>query len=450
MGTSFKSILVLATDLREEQVTSRELVDEALARIGDANGEGKAAFTVVYAEAARAQADAIDEMRANGIELTPLAGLPVSIKDLFDVAGETTTAGSRVLQDAPPAEHDAPVVARLRAAGAVIVGKTNMTEFAFAAVGTNAIYGTPHNPYDRATGRIPGGSSSGAAISVTDGMAVAGIGSDTGGSIRIPAALCGLVGFKPTAHRVPTAGAVPLSTTLDSIGPLAQSVTDCALLDAALAGGEYTVPVALQLERLRFAVATNFMLDDVDEKVAKDFERAIDRISRAGAHVRSFRVDAFDMMPEMLAKGGFSGPQAAFWHGPLIEKHRDLYDHRILSRILSGGEQLASEYVRLIGQRRRYVAAYEEQLDGYDALLCPTVPIIAPPITEVEDDAAWARVNNLLLRNPRAINFLDGCALSLPIGDSGTGPVGLMVCGEWNEDARLLRIGRAIEETLAQ
>jgi len=445
-----KTILELATELREEQVTSRALVDEALARIGDPNGEGKAAFTVVYAEAARAQADAIDEMRANGIELTPLAGLPISIKDLFDVAGETTTAGSRALQDAPPAEHDAPVVARLRAAGAVIVGKTNMTEFAFAAVGTNATYGTPRNPFDRATGRIPGGSSSGAAISVTDGMAVAGIGSDTGGSIRIPAALCGLVGFKPTAHRVPTAGAVPLSTTLDSIGPLAQSVTDCVLLDAALTGGEYTVPGPLQIARLRFAVPTNFMLDDVEEKVAKDFERATDRISHAGAHIQSFRVDAFDMMPEMLAKGGFSGPQAAFWHGPLIEKHRDLYDRRILSRILSGGEQLASDYVRLIGQRRRYIAAYEEQLDGYDALLCPTVPITAPPIAEVEDDTAWARVNNLLLRNPRAINFLDGCALSLPIGDPGTAPVGLMVCGQWNEDARLLRISRAIEETLAQ
>ncbi len=443
-----KSLLELATDLREEAVTSRALVEEALTRIAAPSGEGKAAFTRVYADAALAQADAIDELRANGVELTPLAGLPISIKDLFDVAGEPTTAGSRVLQDAPPAEHDAPVVARLRAAGAVIVGKTNMTEFAFAAVGTNATYGTPRNPYDRKTGRVPGGSSSGAAVSVTDGMAVAGIGSDTGGSIRIPSALCGLVGFKPTAHRVSTAGAVPLSTTLDSIGPLAGSVIDCALIDAALTGGAYHVPDAVPVERLRLAVATNFMLDDLDEAVAHALERAVQKLSKAGAHLSSLHVEAFEMMPDMLAKGGFSGPEAAFWHGPLIEKHRELYDHRILSRILSGGEQLASEYVRLLGQRRRYIAQYARELDGYDALLCPTVPITAPAIAETEDDAAWTRFNNLLLRNPRAINFLDGCALSLPIHDFGAAPVGLMVVGQRDEDARLLRIGRAIEETL--
>jgi aspartyl-tRNA(Asn)/glutamyl-tRNA(Gln) amidotransferase subunit A len=445
-----KTILELATDLREEAVTSRALVEDALKRIAEPSGEGKTTFTRVYADAALAQADAVDELRANGVELTPIAGLPISIKDLFDVAGETTTAGSRVLQDAPPAEHDAPVVARLRAAGAVIVGKTNMSEFAFAAVGTNATYGTPRNPYDRATGRIPGGSSSGAAVSVTDGMAVAGIGSDTGGSIRIPSALCGLTGFKPTACRVSTAGAVPLSTTLDSIGPLAQNVTDCALLDAALSGGEYAVPEPLPIRRLRFAVPTNFMLDDIDVEVARAFERAVERLTRAGAYVASMRVEAFEMLPDMLANGGFSGPQAAFWHGPLIEKHRGLYDHRILARILSGGEQLASEYVRLTGQRKRYLARYAQELEGYDALVCPTLPIVALPIAEVANDETWVRTNNLLLRNPRAINFLDGCALSIPIHEPGGAPVGLMICGQRNEDARLLRIGRAVETSLAQ
>lgn len=444
-----KTILELATELREEQVTSRELVEAALARIADPAGEGKAAFTAVYAEAARVQADAIDQLRDNGVALTPLAGLPVSIKDLFDVAGETTTAGSRVLQDAPPAEHDAPVVARLRAAGAVIVGKTNMTEFAFAAVGTNETYGTPRNPWDRATGRIPGGSSSGAAVSVADGMAAVAIGSDTGGSIRIPSALCGLTGFKPTAHRIPTAGAVPLSTTLDSIGPLAASVTCCALLDAALSGGDYLVAEAPPIERLRFAVPSNFMLEDLDAEVARAFERALDRLTAAGAHVSSIYVEAFDMLPELLAKGGFSGPEAAFYHGPLIEKHRELYDHRILARILSGGEQLASEYVRLIGQRRAYIAGYARELEGFDALLCPTVPIVAPPIASVASDEAWTRTNNLLLRNPRAINFLDGCALSIPIHDPGAAPVGLMIAGQRDEDARLLRLGRAVESALA-
>jgi aspartyl-tRNA(Asn)/glutamyl-tRNA(Gln) amidotransferase subunit A len=389
-------------------------------------------------------------MRANGIELSPLAGIPVSIKDLFDVAGEPTLAGSRALRDALPAEHDAPVVARLRAAGAVIVGKTNMTEFAFAAIGDNKTYGTPRNPWDRKTGRIPGGSSSGAAVSVTDGMAVAAIGSDTGGSIRIPSALCGLVGFKPTAHRVPTQGAIPLSTTLDSIGPLARSVACCALLDAALSGGDYVIPQPFAIERLRFAVPVNFMVEELDEVVAHAFERAIEHLERRGAHVERLHVSAFDMMPAMLAKGGFSGPESFWWHAPLIAKHRDLYDHRILSRILPGGEQRASEYVELIQQRGRYLARYASDLDGYDTLLCPTVPIVASPVAEVEnDDAEWGRVNALLLRNPRAINFLDGCALSLPIGEPGSAPAGLMVVGQRDTDARLLRIGRTLEAALA-
>jgi aspartyl-tRNA(Asn)/glutamyl-tRNA(Gln) amidotransferase subunit A len=428
--------------------SSREQVEEALARIADPAGEGKATFTKVYADSARAEADSVDRLRASGVELPLLAGMPVSIKDLFDVAAETTLAGSQALRDAPPAKRDAPVVARLRAAGAVIVGKTNMSEFAFSAVGNNQTYGTPRNPYDRTTGRIPGGSSSGAAVGVTDGMATIGIGSDTGGSIRIPSALCGLVGFKPTAHRVPTEGAVPLSTTLDSIGPLARSVADCALVDAVLSASTYVEPRPFVLGRLHLAVPTNLMLDGLDERVTHAFERAIERLERRGGHVERIHVAAFDLMPAMLEKGGFSGPQSYWWHAPLIEKHRDLYDRRILARILPGWDQRASEYVELIAQRRRYIGRYAEDLDGYDALLCPTVPIVAPPIAAVEDDADWARINALLLRNPRAVNFLDGCALTLPIHEPGTAPVGLMIAGQRDADAHLLRIGRTLEEEL--
>lgn len=437
------TILELAADLREGRTSSSALVEAALDRIG--GGEGSRTFTVVYAESARAQADAIDRLRASGVDLSPLAGLPISIKDLFDVAGETTRAGSRVLADRPPAKSDAPVVAALRAAGAVVIGKTNMTEFAFGAVGINDTFGTPRNPYDRATGRVPGGSSSGAAVSVTDEMAVAAVGTDTGGSVRIPSALCGLTGFKPTASRVSTEGAVPLSTTLDSVGPLARSVTCCALVDAALSGGRYAVPRPLAVEHLRFLVPTNYVLDGLDEQVTHAFERALERLELAGARIDRKPVRAFELIPPLLNAGGFSGAESAWWHAPLIEKHRELYDPRILTRILAGTELRAADYVELLVRRREYQDAYAAELDGYDAALWPTVPIVAPPIAAVSAMDDYMRVNGELLRNPRVVNLLDGCALSLPVGAPGAPPVGLMVAGQRNADERLLRIGRTLE-----
>src|SRR6476661_5295344 len=232
-------ILQLAADLAAGRTSSRKLTDEAIARIEDPKGEGSRAFMKVYKQQAIAAADASDAQRKAGLVPGPLAGIPVSIKNLCNVAGETTLAGSKALDDAPPAKADAPVVARLRAAGAVIVGSTNMSEFAFSGVGINPHYGTPGNPWDRK--RIPGGSSSGAAVSAADGQCVVAIGTDTGGSVRIPSALCGLVGFKPTQKRVPLDGAFPLSTTLDSIGPLANSVACCAITDAIMAGEEPVV-----------------------------------------------------------------------------------------------------------------------------------------------------------------------------------------------------------------
>jgi aspartyl-tRNA(Asn)/glutamyl-tRNA(Gln) amidotransferase subunit A len=438
------TILGLGEDLREGRTSSSALVEAALEKTE--LGEGPSTFTVVYAESARAQADAIDRLRASGVDLSPLAGLPISIKDLFDVAGETTRAGSRVLAEAPPAEHDARIVALLRSAGAVIIGKTNMTEFAFGAVGVNETFGTPRNPYDRSTGRVPGGSSSGAAISVTDGMAVAAVGTDTGGSIRIPSALCGLTGFKPTAARVSTEGAFPLSTTLDSVGPLAHSVTCCALLDAALGDRPYHVPQPLAIDRMRFLVPENFVLEGLDEHVAHAFERALERITMAGARIDRKPLTALDRVPTLLVNGGFAGAESAWTHRPLVASYRELYDPRILTRILAGGDAHASDYLDLLAGRREFQRAYAAELDGYDAALWPTVPIVAPPIAAVAVQADYMRVNDQLLRNPRIVNLLDGCALSLPVGEPGSPPVGLMVAGEWNTDERLLRIGRTLED----
>src|SRR5258706_15013802 len=232
--SSKPTVLDLAAAWRAGHTSSRDLVEMALARIADPDGEGPRTFVKVYADTARAAADAQDRLRRAGYVASPLAGLPVSVKDLFDIAGERSLAGSKALDDLPPAQHDAPIVARLRAAGAVLIGRTNMTEFAFSGVGINPHYGTPGNPADRRL--IPGGSSSGAAVSVGDGQAVVAIGTDTGGSVRIPAAFCGITGFKPTQYRILRDGAVPLSTTLDSIGPLANSIACCAIADAIMAG----------------------------------------------------------------------------------------------------------------------------------------------------------------------------------------------------------------------
>jgi aspartyl-tRNA(Asn)/glutamyl-tRNA(Gln) amidotransferase subunit A len=266
------TVLSLAEDLAAGRTSSRALIEAALARIADPAGEGARSFVKVYTESARAAADAQDALRKAGYVASPLAGLPVSIKDLFDVAGEVTLAGSKALDDRPPAARDAPVVARLRASGAILIGRTNMTEFAFSGVGINPHYGTPGNPYDRRL--IPGGSSSGAAVSVGDAQAIVAIGSDTGGSVRIPAALCGLVGLKPTQNRIPRDGAIPLSTTLDSIGPLANSVACCAIADAIMAGEPPEAPPPVAALGLRLGVPQSYVLDGIAPEVGRAFAAA--------------------------------------------------------------------------------------------------------------------------------------------------------------------------------
>src|SRR5215813_12058388 len=289
--SSTTSVLETAADLANGRASSCDLIEAALAQIVDPTGEGAHTFVKIYGDNARAAANAQDRLRRAGYIASPLAGLPISIKDLFDVSGERTLAGSKALDDSPPAAGDAPVVTRLKAAGAVLVGRTNMTEFAFSGVGINPHYGTPGNPHDRS--RIPGGSSSGAGVSVPDGMAAVAIGTDTGGSVRIPAAFCGLVGFKPTQARVPRDGASPLSSSLDSIGPLARSTEDCAIVDAIMAGEEPVIPEAIPVEGLRLAVPQTIMLDALEPAVAAAFERACAVLGRAGARLLDVK------MPEL-------------------------------------------------------------------------------------------------------------------------------------------------------
>jgi aspartyl-tRNA(Asn)/glutamyl-tRNA(Gln) amidotransferase subunit A len=435
-------ILQLAADLAAGRTSSRKLTDEALARIEDSKGEGSRAFMKVYRQQAIAAADASDAQRKAGLVPGPLAGIPISIKNLCDVAGETTLAGSRALDDAPAAKADAPVVARLRAAGAVIVGSTNMSEFAFSGVGFNPHYGTPGNPADRK--RVPGGSSSGAAVSVGDRMAVAALGTDTGGSVRIPAAVCGITGFKPTARRVPIDGVVPLSTSLDSIGPLANSVECCAIVDAVFAAEQIAIPDATPLAGLRFGIPKQFVMDELDATVAKAFDRACKALSAKGVRVEPVDLPQLLELPAINAKGGFAASEAFTWHQKLLARRGKDYDPIIYPRILRGREMSAADYIDLLATRADLAKRVAAVTSNYDAIVMPTCAIVAPTLDEVSTPDGFTRKNMLLLRNTTVGNFLDRCAISLPCHAAGELPVGFMLMGEAMADKRVLAMARSV------
>ncbi|GAB2889349.1 amidase [Paralcaligenes ginsengisoli] len=445
------TLLALQNTLAEGKTSSVELTEAALARIADPQGEGNRAFTKTYRAQALASAQASDVLRAAGLTRSPVDGLPISVKDLFDVAGDITQAGSVVLKDSAPAAKNATIVQRLIDAGAVIVGRTNMSEFAFSGLGLNPHYGSPSSPWDRVTGRISGGSSSGAAVSVADQMSVAAIGTDTGGSVRIPSAFCGLAGFKPTAARVPTQGALPLSWTLDSIGPLAASVSCCAILDAIMAGQAYNAPVAPVLRQLRFAVPSTLALDGADEHVSAAFQKALDTIESHGGRIERIDLPEFEQLAYINRNGGFTCSEAWAWHQKLLADREAGYDPRVSSRILRGKNMSAADYIELLQIRPEWIAAVERRIQPFDALLMPTVPVIAPSIKELQgSDDAYFAANGLILRNPTFINFLNGCALSIPCHAPGTAPVGLMIAGAANRDRHILDVGLALEGLLAQ
>jgi aspartyl-tRNA(Asn)/glutamyl-tRNA(Gln) amidotransferase subunit A len=444
------TIRQLRAQLDRGEITSRALTETVLARIADPNGEGSRTFTAVFATEARAAADAADTQRRAGFVASPLAGIPISIKDLFDVAGTTTHAGSTILHGHPPAARDAVIVERLRRAGAVIVGKTNMTEFAYTGLGINPHFDTPRNPYDRAAARIPGGSSSGAAVSVGDEMAAAAIGTDTGGSVRIPAALCGLTGFKPTARGVPLAGTYPLSMSLDSIGPLAACVQDCAIVDAILAGDEEPSYEPPPVARLRFLAPTNYVREELDPPVAAAFERALNALRAAGATIEEAPLAPLDAVPALQSNGGLPAAEAYWWHRRYLDTEGSRYDPHVYRRIMRGQALTAADYVDLIVGRRDLIARMLRATEGYDGLLVPTVAIVAPRIADLADDDVYGRTNLLVLRNTSVVNVIDGCALSLPIQGPGEAPVGLMLVGGGGADAPVLRAGFALERALAR
>ncbi len=432
--------------LADGSANAASLLASCVERICNPGGEGARVFPHGVSMAARKQAHTSDMLREHGIA-GPLAGVPISIKDLFDVQGDVTRAGARVLPK-QPAVADAAAIARLRAAGAVFVGRTNMTEFAYSGIGINPHYGTPRNPFDRAGERIPGGSSSGAAVSVTDGMAMAAIGSDTGGSCRIPAALCGIVGFKPTASRIPLDGAVPLSSSYDSVGCLANTVACCADIDAVMAG-EDTPPLApVPLAGMRLAVPSGLVFEGVSDEVAESFSRALRQLSAAGARLQDVHFESWDQLAEIGANGGLVAAEASAWHADLLAEHAAAYDRRVLSRIRLADAQRASDYLRMLTRRAALCRQADAELAGFDAVVLPTVPIVAPRIADLDDDETFYRINRLLLRNPAIANMLDLCALSVPCHRRGEAPVGLMLFGRHLTDRRLLAIGMGVEAAL--
>ena len=445
-----RPIADIAKDLQEGAVTSRGLVEDALAKIEDPAGEGSRTFIRVFRDAAVAAADASDRLRAVGMVPSPLAGIPVSIKDLCDVAGVTTYAGSRTRQNAPPATRDAPVVARLRAAGAVIVGTTNLTEFAVGGLGLNPHFGDCRNPYDRKTGRVPGGSSAGAAVSVTDGMAAMGLGTDTAGSVRIPASMCGLVGFKPTKSRVPTDGVFPLSTTLDSVGPLAPTVACCALTDAIFANEAPLVPENIPLDGLRFGIPDTLVIDDLEPAVQAAFDGALSKLSAAGARIEIF---AFPELAELGAVGRNRFPamvEGYSIHRERLETMIEMMDPRISERLLGGVKLSGPDYYEILEFRRGFMERAAAITSRFDALVMPTLAITAPPIADFKgSDERLRDPHVIIIRNTCVANLLDRCALTIPCHEQGTAPVGFTLMGENMADKRILAIGRSVEKLLS-
>ncbi|WP_262271226.1 amidase [Microvirga yunnanensis] len=427
--------------------TIRDKLETILARLAGRAADERV-FLRVYADQARVAADAADARRRIGLSLGPLDGAIVSIKDLFDVAGETTLAGSIALRDAPPAARDAAIVRRLRQAGAVILGRTNMVEFAFSGLGLNPHYGTPGNAADPL--RIPGGSSSGAGVSVAEGTSEIAIGTDIGGSVRIPAALNGVVGFKPTAHRVPLDGTLPLSPSLDSIGPLARTVQDCAFADAVMAGEEPRVLTPHPLAGLRIGVPRGRLFSQSEPAVDQAFEASLTVLSRAGARIADHGIeDLLDAMADTTVAASIASIEASEVHADWLDAKAAEMDPRVRWWIARSGTVPAPVYIRMLRRRRALAAAMDARLSPVDLLALPATAIAAPLTAPLEaDDKLYNRTDALILRNTMFGNQFDLTAISVPLPRTER-PVGLMLVARHGQDQRLLDIAASVEAALA-
>ena len=441
----------LAAQLAIGSLRARALVEDCLAAIDSPDGEGRSSFIETYHERARAEADAVDHARQQGWSLPAFAGIPLSVKDLFDESGSVTRSGSKVLNDAAPASSDATVLARLKAAGFIVIGRTNMTEFAFSGLGTNTHYGDPRCPFerdinDRSKGRVAGGSSSGSAVSISDGMAPATIGSDTGGSTRTPAAFCGIVGLKPTTTRMPSQGIFPLSRSFDAAGPMANSVSCCAILDSLMAGGNGDENPPFAVKGLRLALPKGYLFEDLDPHVANSFAAAIDRLSTAGANIVDISLAEIEAMRPSNNTKSIVAAEAYQIHKVRLEAGMGKdYDPFIAFRLQGGKNILASEYIEMVETRKAVWQSVQAAVRGYDALALPTSPILPPALSSLTDTKSKTVESARSLRNTAISNYLDRPTITIPCHTAGSGPVGLSLIGSRQHDHKLLAIAGAVE-----
>jgi aspartyl-tRNA(Asn)/glutamyl-tRNA(Gln) amidotransferase subunit A len=444
------SVVQLAALLASGAITPEAVTAQTFAAIGDC--DDPAVFTVLTperaAQEARASATRFREGRARG----PLDGVPVAWKDLFDIAGMPTTAGSRVLSNATPARSDAPVVARLRDAGMVCIGRVNMTEFAYSGIGLNPHFGTPRNAHGADAPRVPGGSSSGSAVAVAKGLVPVSIGSDTGGSVRIPAAFNGIIGYKSSGGRYPTDGAFPLSRTLDTVGVLARSVADATLVDAGLRGEIVTAATPRSLAGLRVIVPTNIVFGDIQPAVAGNFEAAIGRLAAAGAIVQHTHLPVFDSVMALITRhGAIAAAEAYVLHKARIEgPEAAALDRRVLARLRLGAGVTMPDYVTLMQERQRLIREATALFTDGAVVAFPTIVHTAPRIADLEaDDELFGRINSRTLRNTMLGNFLDWCGISFPNGTDEDGlPTALQLSGAPGADDALLSLGLAAESVI--
>jgi len=439
----------LVADLEQGRTSSRELVEKALANINDMIPSGGPVFLKVDVEQALKSADEIDSLRKAGRAPSRFAGIVFSAKDLFDIEGQVTTAGSVVLKDEAPAKHDCTAIARLKKQGFICLGRTNMTEFAYSGVGLNPHYGTPKSIWDRETGRIPGGSSAGAAVSVADGTCAMAIGTDTGGSCRVPAAFNALVGYKASLGRVPTDGVFPLAKSFDSVGPLAKTVQCCATSDAIMAGDWDGIIAERPLQGIRLGVPQSLVLDDVDDDVAMVFGTALTRLACNGAEIVDIEFKQLEQLPAINASGGIGAFEAYKVHADLLARAGEKYDQRVRKRVLAGAYITDADIEGLNLKRNEMIKQADSLMSDIDVFIMPTCPQIPAAISDLDSDDDYGRINLLALRNTFVGNFLNRCAISVPANEAGEAPVGLMLMACLGADKHLFSVARAVEKIVS-
>jgi aspartyl-tRNA(Asn)/glutamyl-tRNA(Gln) amidotransferase subunit A len=441
----------LSRALRSGQTSARQLVDAALERAH----QSKSVFTSINPGLVHL-ADTIDQTGRKSQTLTPLAGIPIALKDLFNIRNEVTLAGSIVRKHYAQAEDaDAEVVAPLRAAGLLFFGRTNMSEFAYSGIGMNAHYGTPLSIWDRTSGRLPGGSSSGSAVAVAEGIVCASLGSDTAGSCRIPAAFNGVVGVKPSYGRMSLTGIYPLSPTLDAPGPIAIDVDSCFILDQLMSGrakpaDELPNLQPAELNQLRLVIPEARVMNDLDAEVRTAFEAAVEALRAAGVNIRQQSLPLLDDCDDLFIERPVVVREVWDHHRSMLEQYFDEYDPFVGTRLRLGANISDEEQQSRYQARDQLVSAFEREFAEIqaDALIYPTVACVPPAIAETEDDENARRVNLRCLRNTATVNYFNGCAISLPCHRTGEAPVGLMLSAANGQDEPLYRIAAAIEAAL--